>query len=123
MTVPSNHVGLAPVFIVRDITASVAWYRDVLGFEVAFLYGEPPFYAGVCRGEATIHVQAAHRTTRQPGHAAANIFTRDVDAYYAEIIARGATAISPPDDRPYGMRDFDILDPDGNSLCFGTESL
>lgn len=118
----SSHVGLAPVFVVRDIHASVAWYRDVLGFEVAFVYGEPAFYAGVCRGDATIHMQAASRATRQPGQSAANVFTADVDAFYAEISGRGATSLSPPDDRPYGMRDFDILDPDGNSLCFGTES-
>jgi len=122
MTAASNHVGLAPVFVVRDIGASVAWYRDRLGFEIAFVYGEPAFYAGVCRGEATIHLQAASATKRQPGQSAANIFTADVDAYYAEIEQRYATAETPPDDRPYGMRDFDIRDPDGNSLCFGTES-
>jgi uncharacterized glyoxalase superfamily protein PhnB len=117
----SNHVGLAPVFVVRDIGAAVAWYRDVLGFEVAFVYGEPTYYAGVCRDDITIHMQAASVTTRQPGQSAANIFTADVDAYYAEIAGRGAKALTPPEDRPYGMRDFDILDPDGNSLCFGTE--
>ena len=33
----SKHAGLAPVFVVSDIGASVAWYRDVMGFEVAFL--------------------------------------------------------------------------------------
>lgn len=118
----SRHVGLAPVFVVRDIDARVAWYCDVMGFDVAFLYGEPAFYAGVCRGDVTIHMQLARPGTRQPGQSAANIFTADVDAFYAEISARGATALSLPDDRPYGMRDFDILDPDGNSLCFGTES-
>lgn len=67
-------------------------------------------------------MQAASATKRQPGQSAASVFTADVDAFYAEITGRGATALSPPDDRPYGMRDFDILDPDGNSLCFGTES-
>jgi len=118
----SSHTGLAPVFVVRDIGASVAWYRDVLGFEVAFLYGEPAFYAGVCRGEATIHLQAASATKRQPGQGAANVFTADVDAYHAEIGQHGATVETPPADRPYGMRDFDIRDPDGNSLCFGSES-
>lgn len=122
MTAASNHVGIAPVFVVRDITASVAWYRDVMGFEVAFLYGEPTFYAGVCCGEVTIHMQVAGAATRQPGQSVANIFTADVDAFYRAITARGAVALTPPDDRPYGMRDFDIHDPDGNSLCFGTES-
>lgn len=30
--------------------------------------------------------------------------------------------VEPKDDYPYGMRDFDINDPDGNHLCFGMES-
>jgi hypothetical protein len=27
--------------------------------------------------------------------------------------------LQPPGDRPYGMRDFDVDDPDGNRLTFG----
>lgn len=118
----STHTGLAPVFVVRDIGVSVAWYRDVLGFQVAFVYGEPTFYAGVCRNDATIHLQAASATERQPGQSTAYVFTTDVDAYYAEISSRGASAVKSPADYDYGLRDFDIRDPDGNSLCFATES-
>ena len=33
--------------------------------------------------------------------------------------ARGAWIIVPPADRAYGMRDFNVLDPDGNTLVFG----
>jgi hypothetical protein len=42
---PSQLHGSAPVFVVRDILNSVAYYRDVLGFDTEFLYGEPTFYA------------------------------------------------------------------------------
>ena len=38
------------MLVVRDVLASVAHYRDVLGFRVEFTYGEPVFYAGVERG-------------------------------------------------------------------------
>jgi uncharacterized glyoxalase superfamily protein PhnB len=51
-----------------------------------------------------------------------NIFVADVDAIYEEFKARGARIVKPPADDPYGMRDFDLLDLDGNQLCFGMES-
>jgi uncharacterized glyoxalase superfamily protein PhnB len=115
-------VGAAPVLVVRDVLASVAHYRDVLGFRVEFTYGEPVFYAGVERGHALIHLQAASETKRQPGHGAINIFVTEVDALYQELKSRGARTLNEPRDYPYGMRDFNVQDLDGNDLCFGMES-
>jgi uncharacterized glyoxalase superfamily protein PhnB len=45
-----------------------------------------------------------------------------VDSLHAELTARGAKVVKPPQDYDYGMRDFDVLDPDGNQLTFGMES-
>jgi uncharacterized glyoxalase superfamily protein PhnB len=45
-----------------------------------------------------------------------------VDALHRELKSRGAKIVNEPRDYPYGMRDFDVQDPDGNSLCFGMES-
>jgi hypothetical protein len=39
-----------------------------------------------------------------------------------ELKSRGASTLNEPRDYPYGMRDFDIHDLDGNQLCFGMES-
>jgi uncharacterized glyoxalase superfamily protein PhnB len=47
---------------------------------------------------------------------------RDVDAVHAELAARGARILKPPQDWDYGMRDFDLTDLDGNQLTFGTGS-
>ena len=114
--------GAAPVFVVQDVLRSVEHYRDALGFHTEFLYGDPTFYAGVERDGVAIHLQAASRTTRQPGHGGLNVFVTDVDALYAELRSRGARTQNEPKDYPYGMRDFDVLDLDGNHLCFGMES-
>ena len=119
---PSELHGGAPVFVVRDVLKSVAYYRDVLGFDVEFLYGEPTFYAGVERGNVLIHLQAAHESKREPGQMAINVFVSDVDALYEELKGRGATLLSAPKDYAYGMRDFDVADLDGNALCFGMQS-
>ena len=119
---PSQLNGSASVFVVSDVQKSVAYYRDVLGFDVEFLYGEPTFYAGVERGNVLIHLQAAHESKREPGQMAINVFVSDVDALYEELKGRGATLLSAPKDYAYGMRDFDAVDLDGNQLCFGMES-
>ena len=37
-------------------------------------------------------------------------------------ISRGANVVKPPNDYGYGMRDFDVVDLDGNQLIFGMES-
>ena len=109
----------ATLFVVSDVPKAVAHYRDVLGFKVGFTYGDPVFYGGVERDDVTIHFQAAHKTQRRPGQSAVNIFVTEVDALYDELKSRGAMILQPPGDRPYGMRDFDVDDPDGNRLTFG----
>jgi uncharacterized glyoxalase superfamily protein PhnB len=115
-------VGSATVLVVQDVLRSVQHYCDVLGFHTEFTYGEPTFYAGVERGGVLIHLQAASETKRQPGHGALNVFVTDVDALYRELQSKGARTVKEPKDYPYGMRDFDIHDLDGNQLCFGMES-
>ena len=115
-------LGGATVFVVEDVLRSVQHYCDVLGFHTEFTYGEPTFYAGVERDGVLIHLQAASETKRQPGHGALNVFVTDVDALYHELQSKGARTVKEPKDYPYGMRDFDIHDLDGNQLCFGMES-
>ena len=66
---PMMH-GSTTVLTVSDIAASLAYYRDKLGFDIAFEYGNPTSYAGVCSGKVTLHLISASRTPRQPGHGA-----------------------------------------------------
>ena len=114
--------GTATVLAVRDIAASLAYYRDALGFAVAFEYGEPTFYACLCRDEAALHLIAADKTERQPGHGALCVFVEDVDALHAELVGRNAKVVKAPQDYDYGMRDFDVVDLDGNQIFFGMAS-
>ena len=91
----------------------------MLGFRVEFTYGEPTLYAGVERDNVAIHLQAASETKRLPGRGAINVFVTGVDTLYQELKSKGARTMEEPADRPYGMRDFDINDLDGNQLSFG----
>jgi catechol 2,3-dioxygenase-like lactoylglutathione lyase family enzyme len=115
-------VGAATVFVVNDIAKSIAYYRDALGFDVTFQYGEPMFYVCLCRDEVALHLLAANKTKQLPGHGGLCVFVKDVDAVHAELVERGAKVIKAPQDYAYGMRDFDLVDLDGNRITCGMES-
>jgi uncharacterized glyoxalase superfamily protein PhnB len=115
-------VGAATVFVVSDVPNSIKHYGDALGFKVTFEYGNPTFYACLCRDEVALHLLSARETKRLPGNGGICVFVRDVDKVYAELSTRGANVIKPPQNYDYGMRDFDVVDLDGNHLTFGMES-
>jgi len=107
--------GISPVFPVSDVPTALAFYRERLGFELGWTCGEPPTIANICRGDIDITL------TFEPskaGAAEAYVYLSGVDAYWAELQSRSA-APEELDDRTYGMRDFALLDPDGNRLVFG----
>lgn len=112
-------VGAATVFTVRDIAASRDYFRDVHDFAVTFEWGTPLHYVCLCRDDVQLHLLSAAGTTRQPGQAGLCIFVRDVDAVHATLKARGATIPKPPETYAYGMRDFDVIDLDGNQITYG----
>ena len=43
-----------PVFAVKDVRETVAYYRTVLGFESEWLWGEPPTFGGMCWGRIQV---------------------------------------------------------------------
>lgn len=115
-------VGAATVFTVSDIARSAAFYRDGLGFAVTFEYGKPTFYVCLCRDDVALHLVTEAVGKRRAGQSAICIFVKDVDAVHAEIVGRGVVVEKPPQDYDYGMRDFDLRDPDGNQIVIGMAS-
>lgn len=98
-----------------DVQTTAKYYRDVLGFQ--WDHGDD-VYAVVWRDNIAIHFVRGDRSPR-----GVHLFqwVRDVDAYYREIVARGAEVIEEPTDRPYDIRDFTIRDPNGVSIVFGQD--
>ena len=80
-------VGAATVFVVSDIAKSIEHYCDALGFTVTFQYGEPSFYACLCRDAVALHLLAAHETKRLPGNGGICVFVKDVDGVQPVKIA------------------------------------
>ena len=119
--------GISPFFIVRDVSAAIAFYRR-LGFELRFSEPEEaPFFAIVGRGGAQIflkHVSEAVGPQPNPSRhewAAwdAFVYVDDPDALAAELESRGASPSQPVRDRDDGLRGFEVRDADGYVLFFG----
>jgi uncharacterized glyoxalase superfamily protein PhnB len=69
-----------------------------------------------------LHLLSAGQTSRLSGNGGICVFVRDVDAVHAELAARGARVVKPPQNFDYGLHDFDRIDLDGNQLTFGMGS-
>jgi predicted enzyme related to lactoylglutathione lyase len=112
---PSQFIQGAPVLLVPDVVTTATFYRDVLGFTLDF--GDDD-YSVVWRDNSAIHFA---KDSGSPAGVRLFQWVRDVDAYYAEILTRGAKVESAPEDRPYGIRDFSLRDVNGIVVIFGQD--
>jgi catechol 2,3-dioxygenase-like lactoylglutathione lyase family enzyme len=122
---PRQLIAIAPRFFVADIHRSVAYYRDVLGFNVDRLWNDPPTFCMPHRDGLTIMLGQVNDPTLIRPHGADGetwdvyVWVRDADALFAEFQAKGALIVHPPVFRPYYRnQEFAIRDPDGYILGF-----
>ncbi|QDU11046.1 glyoxalase superfamily protein [Gimesia aquarii] len=108
----------APCLLVRDILRSLEFYKCVLGCEPGYLEADPPVYATLHRDDVTIHL-ALDRDGDKAGSNRCCVFVTNVDALYEACIAASAKITRKIEDSPYGLRDFNLSDPDGNEILFG----
>jgi catechol 2,3-dioxygenase-like lactoylglutathione lyase family enzyme len=114
--------GIAPQFLVDDVEAAIAYYRDKLGFALDFCYDS--FYAGVSRDGCAIHLKCAPKTVsdrahrKRHEHLDAYVSVTGVEALHDELRSQGALITRAPEARPWHCIDFYVEDPDGYILCF-----
>ena len=127
-----HFTGVTPQFTVPDIVRTVAYYRDVLGFEVSGYWdGErvtaapvgQPVFAIVKRGGIEVFFNQGDGSLVRTGRAegAYDVYFRvdGVDALAAELHSRGAAILDDPEDRSYGQREMVVQDCNGLILAFG----
>jgi uncharacterized glyoxalase superfamily protein PhnB len=117
-----------------DPEASLAFYRDTLGFEVRLDVGyegmrwltigpagqpdtsivlHPPFAApGITDEEKQTVAEMMAKGT----YASLLLATPDVDATFEKVQASDAEVVQEPTDQPYGVRDCAFRDPAGNMV-------
>jgi uncharacterized glyoxalase superfamily protein PhnB len=115
---------IAPVFFTANIPATVAYYKDKLGFECVGTWQDPPVYAIVARDRREIHFRRADPPTANPDKYQdelldAYVFVEDADALFAEYAAVGVEITRGLANMPWKSREFVIEDCDGRLLAFG----
>ena len=112
----------APQFLVDDLAHALAFYRERLGFSEDFVH--EGFYASVSRDGVPIHLKCAPKLEAERAHRKSE---EHLDAYldvagvrelYEELKQRGARIARPLEERPWGVVDFYVEDPDRYILCF-----
>ena len=119
---------LTPNLIVSDVSASLAFYEDVLGFSRGMsVPDQPPFvFASVTSGPVEIFFndlafvgkESPQMKGKTPG-GGNTMFVEitGIDAYHDQIKDRVAIKL-PMVTQWYGMREFAIEDPDGYTITF-----
>jgi catechol 2,3-dioxygenase-like lactoylglutathione lyase family enzyme len=103
-----------PELPVSDVPGAVAHYRDVLGFRINHAQDD----IGVMdRDQVTVIL--IPRTAQHRGIGSCYVYIRDADGLHAELTARGARVLEQPVSMPWGLRQFRVLDQDGNQITFG----
>ncbi len=110
-----------PVLQVSDVARSEAFYCDTLGFTSHGTWGDGPDFAIVQRGQLTIALDRSRQEGPVPlnQYWAAYVYVEDADALHKEFAGRGVDIARGLENMPYGLRDFDIRDPDGHLIAFG----
>ena len=112
---PKQFLQGAPVLHVRDVKATAAYYRDVLGFTWDF--GDEG-YSVVWRDNSAIHLM---KGDRDPAGVHLFQWVKDVDGYHEEIVKRGAEITRELADQAYGLREFSVRDANGIDIIFGQD--
>ena len=117
-----------------DPDASLAFYRDTLGFEVrndvdyrglrwitvgpvgqpgtSIVLHPPGADPGITDDERRTIAEMMAKGT----YAGINLATRDLDGTFERVQASGAEVVQEPTEQPYGVRDCAVRDPAGNLI-------
>lgn len=116
---------VSPSLTVQDLEASMAFYRDVLGFVVVSTHQEEGGYQGAELKAGSIHLYLSQddfakgrERKKGVGFRLWCVTTQDLDELAADIEARGGKLSQPITERSWGGRDFAVVDPDGFALTF-----
>lgn len=120
---------LSASLTVKDVNASMVWYRDVLGFTVTQKYEREGKLRAVslAAGVARILLSQDDGTRgldrmKGEGLSLQITTTQDIDAIARRIKAAGGLLEADPVDSPFGTRVFRLKDPDSFKLVISSEN-
>jgi len=114
---------IIPQLRTTDLEASIDFYVNRMGFELAFRYED--FYAGIRSGACQFHLKHVDEPdpsiafVRAGDHIHLYVETNTVAADQARLRAAGAKIVKPLATTPWGTQEFYVADDQGHVLCFG----
>jgi lactoylglutathione lyase len=120
--------GVQPVLPARDVARSAAYFRDVLGFEIDFLEGDPPVHGRIRKGDGSygqpvyVHLSQAEPAAVRPCGELRIHVGHDLDGLFEAYRARGVDVVFAPVSQPWGLREFAVREIDGHVLRFCAEA-
>ncbi len=119
---------LTPMLMCKDVQASIAFYTEALGFTVRARMDALGKSGWATLEHGHVHLMLASPTYIPDGvhvdgrfpQAVYYFYPDDVAALRASLVEKGHSP-TELEDRFYGMREFELVDPDGHVLLFGQE--
>ena len=119
--------GTEAQLFIADMRASCEFYTGKLGFTVAFVYGDPPYYGQVFRGHARLNLRVvgepvfAGDIREREGLLSASLTlasAEEIRQLFLSYQAAGVRFRQPLKTEPWGAITFVVQDPDGNLILF-----
>ncbi|MBZ0137350.1 MAG: VOC family protein [Planctomycetes bacterium] len=118
--------GLTPMLICADVQASIKFYTDVIGFTVDGRMDDVGKTGWASLGIGDVHIMLASPTyfpdmpkvNDRYYQAQYYFYTDKLDELRRHIAGKGAETTEIIE-QFYGMREFEMVDPDGHILIFG----
>ncbi len=111
---------------VTNFERALTFYCDKLGFEVAYTYGEPPFWGEVRRDDIAFNLRHVDDSPWLPGLRdeeqllSLSVTTTDAKALFVQYQAAGIDFQERLKEKPWRAVEFVVRDPDGNLILFGS---
>ena len=87
---------MIPVLVVPDLREACEFYTTKLGLSLEWNYPDPPEYAGLTFGEATIHLTQNSGVTNTGQDVWLYMQVHDIDALYEFLQANGVEVEAQP---------------------------
>ena len=117
---PAHYTSAVAVIGTDDVAGTIKYYEETLGFEQDFIWGDPPVYAGVKSGGAELYIthdpalaEAIRERTLGPD---IFIWVEKIDKIYARHKVNNAVIEEELSERPWGVRQYVIREPNGYRL-------
>ncbi len=108
------------VLAVADIAASKRFYAEKLGFtEDLAVEGWSFLSRGACKLRLGHCPDAVPMSKVQDHSWFAYLHVQDASGLYRDVVKQGVEIWHKLSDKPWGMREFSIVTPDGHRIVFG----